>query len=447
MINSSPEWYADLLNRSRIHETGAITRRVPEIEVQARWFSGEFGTDWVSQDGVGLRIIDFGEWNREPGPDFTGATIQLANGTILRGDVEIDTDVRDWERHGHMQNASFGRTVLHVFSHVPESRFFTKTHENRFVHQVLLPAISAIRGRSDPPPGISICSSEHDASALLFAAARYRLHRKAQALHGCASACGEDAAWYRAIAVALGYKANKLPFLLLAERCGRSLASKPTGEALLFGTAGFLSGAEPALTPEPTRAYLKSLWSDWWMLRATNERLVIDAGLWSMGGNRPANHPHRRVAALGAVAKSWKPVAAALRAGDRDKFAKVLQQLEHPFWSVHFNLHATPLKKPQSLIGTQRLQDIITNVFYPAAMMHRESIWEQFLGETGTTVSRSHEMLADRFFPGVEIDRKFLKSCVHQQGLLQLDGDFRSTPDPMLFAENLRTRMLMAPCQ
>jgi len=438
-----PGWYADIVDRSYIRETGGANRKPPEIEIQARWFSGEFGTDWVSQDGVGLRIVDFGEWNREPGPDFTGATIQLADGSIVRGDVEIDTDVRDWERHGHVANPSFGRTVLHVFSRQPTSRFFTKTHENRLVHQVLLAPAAANKIPATLPTGISICSAEDDASRLLLAAAKYRLHRKAQALQLAASAWGEESAWYRALAVALGYKTNKLPFLLLAERCAPSLVAKPNGEALLFGTAGFLSGAEPSLTPERTRGYLKSLWSDWWMLRAKNERMVIDAALWTMGGNRPANHPHRRVAALAVLAKTWKPVAAALKSGDHAKFSEALATLEHPFWSYHFNLHAAPLKAPQSLVGKQRLQDVITNVFYPAAMMQNAVLWDQFMTESGATVSRSHEMLAARFFSGVEIGRKFLKSCVHQQGLLQLEADFLSASDPTLFAENLRTRIIL----
>lgn len=440
MIVSSLDWYARLVRSDLVQESGGPARKVPEIEIQARWYSGEFGTRWVTTDGVTLRVVDFGEWNREPGPDFTGATLQLADGSILRGDIEIDTDVRDWERHGHVENVAFGKTVLHVFLRQPDARFFTRSHDNRLVHQVLLDLSQVGMKSAKLPDGLPLCGSPDDASKLLTAAARYRLHRKSQALQRAAEGCGEDAAWYRALAVALGYKSNKLPFLLLAERCGPVMAAKPDGEAMLFGMAGFLTGTEPALTPAPTRAYLKSLWDQWWVVRAANDRLVISHGMWRMGGVRPANHPHRRVAALHALAKHWASVAAALRAGDRAAFVHALERCTHPFWSFHFNLSASPLRSAQALIGAQRVQEMTANVFYPAAMSRHESLWEQYKIEPGSTVTRSYEMLADRFFPGAGLDRKFLNSGIHQQGLLQLEADFLSAKDPIEFVDGIRSQ-------
>ncbi|MCB1062361.1 MAG: hypothetical protein KDN20_05485, partial [Verrucomicrobiae bacterium] len=37
---------------------------VPELEVQARWFAGEFGRQFVSPDGESVEIVQFGHWNR-----------------------------------------------------------------------------------------------------------------------------------------------------------------------------------------------------------------------------------------------------------------------------------------------------------------------------------------------------------------------------------------------
>ena len=83
---------------SRLTETAGY--RVPELELQAKIFGGEFGVSWQSEDGEKVEIVHFGIWNREPGPDFCDAQI-LIDGVELTGDIEIDQDVRDWENHRH----------------------------------------------------------------------------------------------------------------------------------------------------------------------------------------------------------------------------------------------------------------------------------------------------------------------------------------------------------
>lgn len=435
------QWYSDLVETQGVREDGGSRKKTPEIEVQTRWYAGEFGTQWTTADGDSLRIVDFGEWNREPGPDFTGATLQTGDGTILRGDVEIDTDVRDWERHGHFENPDFDKTVLHVFLRQPAARFFTRTRDHRMVHQVLLNPPATIRSSGRTPSPVSLCANADAASALLHAAARHRLHKKALALAHSTTACGCDNAWFRAFAVALGYKRNKLPFLLLAERCSQSTAAAPYGEALLFGLSGFLDGVEPGGSDQETRDYLRSIWERWWSLRAANDRLIISNSLWTLGGIRPANHPHRRVAALAAAARNWQPIARALQKTDLPGFTDAIESLSHPFWTVHFNLNAASLRSPQALIGSQRLQDLIINIFYPASIAATPDVWDQFVREPGTTVERSLWALAERFFSGVELDRKFLKSAVHQQGLLQVDADFHTATEPQSFIDSVRKHL------
>ena len=48
-----------------------------EMEVQMGFFGGEFGEEWESLCGHAIRLLDPGEWNREAGPDFLGATMQV----------------------------------------------------------------------------------------------------------------------------------------------------------------------------------------------------------------------------------------------------------------------------------------------------------------------------------------------------------------------------------
>ena len=111
---------------------------VSEMEVQSLWFAGEFGFEFQTTDGRSVRIQDFGIWNSAAGPDFTDCAIVL-DGKTFRGDIELDPDVRDWERHGHGGNVEFNRVVLHLFLHAPsDTRLFTRNSEHHEVPQVLL---------------------------------------------------------------------------------------------------------------------------------------------------------------------------------------------------------------------------------------------------------------------------------------------------------------------
>ena len=103
----------------------------PEMEIQSLWFAGEFGAEFQTTDGRTVRIQDFGIWNSGAGPDFSDCSIVL-DGKTLRGDIELDPDVRDWERHGHGGNVEFNRVVLHVFLRAPaEARLYTRNAEHR----------------------------------------------------------------------------------------------------------------------------------------------------------------------------------------------------------------------------------------------------------------------------------------------------------------------------
>src|ERR1700741_1454585 len=91
-----------------------LTEKWNELEWQAMWYSGSFGTTFRAVSGSLVEIIQFGFWNREPGPDFVHASVRFDGGKILEGDLEFDMHVADWERHGHSQNPAFANAVLHL---------------------------------------------------------------------------------------------------------------------------------------------------------------------------------------------------------------------------------------------------------------------------------------------------------------------------------------------
>ena len=91
--------YASARMSSHLNESPPAN--LSEIEVQARLFSGAYGSHWRTTRGEMVKVVHFGEWNRESGPDFKGVRFSFEKGGEKTGDLEVDWDARDWERHGH----------------------------------------------------------------------------------------------------------------------------------------------------------------------------------------------------------------------------------------------------------------------------------------------------------------------------------------------------------
>jgi hypothetical protein len=411
--DSSYEQLRESLEERRLGET---TGRIAELELQARIFAGEFGVCWRGVDGEEVEVVHFGIWNREPGPDFCGAQVSI-NGVKVEGDIEIDQDARDWENHGHARNAAYENVVLHLFVRPGQRRFFTRTARNRAVTQVCLTLRNSAKiGPTRPSEALD----ELQAEKLITAAASFRLRRKCEMFQRAAGLRDRERALFEAVAAGLGFKNNKIPFLLVAQRSGLTRARAQDGEALLFGLSGFLQAGDFDEGDGEARTYLRRLWEQWWAMRDRERRLILPDNAWTFSAIRPANHPHRRMGALATVARSFGPINRAVEAGRSTDFATALSSLEHTFWQRHASLTGEPLPRATSLIGADRVLDLLINVFLPAQRF--EAAWPQLCSLAGPTPSRkilrSSQWLAGAVRPA------HLQSAMWQQGLLQLAEDF-----------------------
>src|SRR5947207_14163111 len=208
-----------------------------ELELQARWFAGEFGRKFQTLVGESVEMVQFGFWNREAGPDLQDAAIRLAGGPILRGPIEIDLLDRNWELHGHATNPAFDDAILHIFLERSGVEFFARTSTHRNVLQVQLDPASlrdaaigmvplAHAGRCVAP--LRNLASERITS-ILEGAAKFRLRQKANRLRRRIEAHGREEAVFQAIAQRLGYKQNRLPFTLLTQRLPVTFLRKQIG--------------------------------------------------------------------------------------------------------------------------------------------------------------------------------------------------------------------------
>ena len=411
-----------------------------ELDLQSLWFAGAFGTEFVTADGARVAVRDFGVWNHSAGPDFTNCALQCGD-NILRGAIELDPDVRDWERHGHGANAAYENVVLHLFMQAPDARMFTRTLAHRQVMQVQLKPdmlqdtarpnrmAEARVGRCATP--LREMDQIHVAS-FIEAAAQYRLQRKSEKIHALMRIHGREKAFYQTLANALGYRHNQRAFTVLAQRLPLRMMLKlaaPEREALLFGVSGFLETVRYEEAELETRDYLRALWSEWWKQRHAFLIWLDDPHRpqWQIAGARPGNHPQRRLGALSAMLRRWKTLAPLIKdaaSWNRKKFQVTLLSLEDDYWSRHYTLLAEPSSKPLALIGATRVQEMLANVAYPMLVSEDAKLWDEYKQLPALLDNQKVRRATLRLFGDSPRSGDFQKRLFHQQGLLQIYEDY-----------------------
>jgi hypothetical protein len=414
----------------------------PELELQALWFAGAFGREFITTGGLPVKVVQFGEWNRSAGPDFLHAAVDIG-GTVHTGPVELDTHPRDWEAHGHATSRAFNEVVLHVAFSGASRSHFCRSCEGREIPSVVIAPEQLdealdrpVAGRAASHPGRCAfplsklpAGRLHD---LLGEAARFRLARKGAQLCLLEESHGFEEALWQSLSRALGYGPNKLSMTLLAQRIPRRLLSgqrtNSTREALLFGIAGFLSADLHERCPVDSRRYLTGLWNDWWKLRSSHEPAPRRELPWVFSGLRPQNHPHRRLGALVAISADWRRISTPARKFTPARCHTLLERLtslEHPFWSSHYTLTAKAAARPVALFGKARVHEFLANYYLPRWFREDRAAAEGVYhglpaGVTPDAVRRAAtRLLGDR-----EDRRQFLRKLWQQQALLQIYHDF-----------------------
>ena len=449
--NGYLRWRAERLQLFRFSDKE--DQAPPEALLQQVWlYQRLLHENLRTSDGRPLRILHPGFWNREAGPDFRQALVQIGDAPPLSGDIEIDVVPAGWEQHSHAANPNYRQVILHV-TWEPESP--GRPVPSLALKDVLdstLPELSfwlGVHPKALPEGLAGKCAAplkalpENQVRAVLKQAGQARLRRKAEELQARARQLGWDAALWEGLFAALGYKRNVWPMRRLAALHDSLLTDLPPAEsalhlqARLFGVAGFLP-----LEIEPKRAseaYLHSLWQIWWRDSARFREQVFPPKFWNLAGIRPPNHPHRRIA----LAAHW--LAANSLPGKLQHWLE--RQIESPdlltslaeifdppnddFWDRRSTFRSAPSASPRQLLGEQRVTDLAMNVVLPwlyvracagsnerlaSTAESRYLLWPA--GEDNSVLRLARE----RLFGG--ISAKFLRTAADQQGVLQIVRDF-----------------------
>jgi hypothetical protein len=400
-----------------------------------------------------VRILHPGFWNREAGPDFLRAVVQIGDADPKSGDIEIDVHSSGWRSHGHFQNPAYSNVILHVTWNPPEADPPLPTLALR---ELLDAPIEELQewvdgdGELQSPWVAGHCSAAMQSfppewiGDLLQQASLVRLRTKAHVFGARGRAAGWGQSLREGMFRALGYKHNAWPMQRLAEILP-SLDPLPADtrnrrdawEARLLGLAGLLP-------PEPkrgTRARL--LWDLWWRERAALSPFALPPFLWRLNGVRPVNHPQRRLALAAAwvADDDWEPrikawfqdiIDGGPASQDPETSLMVaLRQETDGFWRRHYTLTARPLPSPVPILGAGRLNEIAVNIILPWLWARAEAVEDvptlrrieaMFLqwspGEDNTTL----KLARARLFGSDELPLR--KTAAVQQGLLQIVRDY-----------------------
>ena len=463
----------------------------PEDLLQAVWQHQRLLRDRLKTlDGAPLRVLHPGFMNREGGPDFRGAVVQAGDAPARCGDVEVDLHAAGWRAHGHDRNPAFRNVILHVIWEGARSAFDGDRRATA----------SGAKPSAESPPGIEpapltlvlsgcldapigelsrllsaesaeplpetlrgrCCEvlrelSDEQRNALLIEAAHIRFWSKAAQFQARARQAGWEQALWEGLFRALGYKHNIWPMQCLAEQREQWLSPGLSAlglQARLLGISGLL----PAdLTRSQTDAdgYLRKVWDRWWRERDAFDTCRLPEKLWRLHGQRPANHPQRRLAlaahwlaARGLTARLERWCAAKLP-GPRlaPSLLKLLQIDRDDFWSWHWTIRSARLPRSQPLLGPARLTDIAVNAILPWLWMRavegdnpalQAAIEERFMAWPASEDNAVLRLARWR----LGIPPRTLRGAARQQGLLQIVRDFcdRSNTlcDDCRFAELVR---------
>jgi hypothetical protein len=456
--NAYFRWLTARTNRIALSEKP--DQSPPEALLQQVWLYQRVLQERLqTTDGRPVRVLHPGFWNKEPGPDFRKAVVQIGNEPVVTGDVEIDLVPAGWERHSHAGNPAYRDVVLHVTWEPETARAGLPSVSLKHALDSTLPELSFWLGLEPKPAPDGLagqCSGPLRSlpaaavAQVLRQAAETRLLRKAELFQARARQCGWEGALWEGMFGALGYKRNVWPMRRLGGMLSRLAEDLPSGDGKAFalqsrllGVGGLLPAQAPGGGPGD---YVRRVWDLWWREAESFADLRVPAATWNFGGLRPANHPQRRLA----VGAHWGARPEIPRELDRwlersiespdfvSSLSEIIQVERDEFWSYRWTLKSARFDAPQPLLGEQRITDLAINVVIPwlyvralagknekliKAAETRYFLWPA--GEDNSVLKLARQ----RLFGGTTA--RFLTTAAQQQGVLQIVRDFCEHSDAL----------------
>lgn len=348
--------------------------KMTEAFLQYVWQHQLLDGELHTTDGTKLSVERPGVLNRDAGPDFFDARVQVGE-TLWVGNVEVHIKSSDWNAHKHSNNRAYDNVVLHVVYENDMPITLQNCHTlptlelKDFIPDVLWNNYDAL---INPPDPLSIPCMEHlnelpsfYITSCLERLTLERLEQKCGTVrrlldesHGNWEQC-----CYWMLAHYFGGKINSFPFELLAKATDQKLLARWMDnpfriEALLMGQAGLLDGCFNDEFPCQMQV-------DYQALRQGTGLTPIASYLWKFFRLRPNSFPTLRISQFAQLlCRSRNIFSTLLDATDVTDLQHFFDVKASPYWNNHYQFdHPSP--GTEKHLGSNFVDLLIINAWVP----------------------------------------------------------------------------------
>ncbi|MBN1133144.1 MAG: DUF2851 family protein [Bacteroidales bacterium] len=319
-------------------------KHIPEKLLHVIWKNQLYDPENLqTTHGEKLEVIHPGESHADAGPDFFNARIRI-NDTSWAGNVEIHVNASDWIRHGHQNDRAYDNVILHVVRY--NDCEITDRHDSVIPVLVLPCPDKLLNSYRQLVSSEKWISCEDRIGSLepvylhqwLSALTTERLHDKYLRMKSVLNRTQND--WEQMLFIFLascfGIPLNQLPFEMLAgaldiREVMRIRENLFRTEALLFGTAGFLTANLPS------DYYTESLLKEYGTLKTTRKTDEVPFHLWKFLRLRPGAFPSVRLALLASLIHLKFPLADATgQIRSKNDLYDLLRVRAGDYWNTHY---------------------------------------------------------------------------------------------------------------
>ena len=358
--------------------------RIPEKLLARLWQKrAARQAEFRTSGGRRVRVLYPGRPGATAGPDFRDALLEVEGLGLVQGDVELHVRQQDWYAHGHADDPNYNGVVLHAALETsPQVTSLQSGHQAPVIslaallaaEDALTPALSQ-REREEGPrekvwaileaKGWPRPATVAGLGDLLDAAGDARFMDKSGLLRAFMREQSASQTLYEGIMEALGYRANRQPFLKLAHRApwsalAREALAGPEAErsGIIERRLLELSGRPSGKAARPRR-------------RPAGYGSPLAAAEWHCFRVRPANHPSHRIAGAARLLARFLSVESVETEAEEGRLIRGLGNVvatgNPAKLTAALTVAADPGQPTPGLayVGTARAKDMAVNVVLP----------------------------------------------------------------------------------
>ena len=388
----------------------------------------------VDPDGAKIIVINPGEYNRDAGPDFFNARINI-DGTEWAGNIEIHIRSSHFDSHGHQNDPAYNNVILHVVAENDKIVFNSRGEElltvalrfnselyTKYLQLVNTPYIIACQDEIKKIENIFI-------SNWLSSLVVERLSKKEEMILNILAETSTDweETFYRLLSRYFGFRVNTEPFEMLARSLPFKIIRKHADnrfqiEALLFGMAGFL---EEGLFKEAlSDQYYIDLIKEYRMLSAKYSLHPMHGWLWKFSRLRPANFPTIRISQLAAMLSVTGGLFSnILEATEVSQLNSLFEVKASEYWDSHY-VFGKRTRESVKNTGVQATDIMLINAVIPVLFLYgklryRPDLSERALEFLDKIPAEENSITEEWKIAGIKAESAF-----SSQALLQLRNEY-----------------------